>query len=290
MGTTTVNGVGNASSQPMMSGMPTVKKNNYPNTCMAGVRQKTKTAKKPLNYNPREISGQLVRVKKAQGAATVMTRAKSRLAILQRAAGTGQYDTRELANAIAHARRMVRCAQLKVRNLEEEEREQKAHSKESSAQKLQKQGEIKRRVAQKERKLKQKITLEESQEVLREKSKRNEMIRKRRMHRNQEQGKINEADMKYIKGQMENGRGFDNGSYSAMGQGAVLDLSLEAAALAEVQMLEQQIQAEVEAEVTAEMAMETGGIADAPGSTDMGNTAADSSAGAETVSTMDVSV
>lgn len=286
MGTATVKGVGNTYSQPVMTGTLTIKNMNNPNARMTGVRGTTKTAKKQLNYNHREISGQLVRAKKAQSAATVLTRAKGKLAVLQRAAGTGQYDSRELANAIAHARRMVRCAQLKVRNLKEEEQEQKAHSREDGAKKQQKQGEIKRRVAQKERQLKQKITLEESQEVLKEKRKRNEMIQKRRMHRNQEQGKINEADMKYIKGQMENG----NCSYTAVGQGAVLDLSLEAAALAEVQMLEQQIQAEVEAEVAAETAVETGRLSDVSGSPGAGTPDTASSAGTEAAPGMDVSV
>lgn len=290
MGTVTVNGVGNAASQSMMTGTLAIKNRNDPNACMAGVRRTTKTAKKPLNYNHREISGQLVRAKKAQSASLVLTRAKSKLAVLQRAAGTGQYDSRELANAIAHARRMVRCSQLKVRNLKEEEREQKTHSRENDSKKQQRQGEVKRRVAQKERQLKQKITLEESQEVLREKRKRSEMIQKRRMHRSQEQGKISEADMKYIKGQMENGRGFGRCPYPAAGQGAVLDLSLEAAALAEVQMLEQQIQAEVEAEVAAEMAMEAGSMSDVSGSAGMGTSDSAGSAGADAAPAMDVSV
>lgn len=290
MGTITVNGVGNAASQSMMTGTLTIKNRNDSNARMAGVRKTTKTAKKPLNYNHREISGQLVRAKKAQSASVVLTRAKSKLAVLQRAAGTGQYDSREMANAIAHARRMVRCSQLKVRNLKEEEREQKAHSRENSSKTQQRKGEVKRRVAQKERQLKQKITLEESQEVLREKRKRSEMMQKRRMHRSQEQGKISEADMKYIKGQMENGGNVGNCSYSAMGQGAVLDLSLEAAALAEVQMLEQQIQAEVEAEVAAEMAMEAGSLSDVSGSAEMGTPDTAGSAGAEAAPAMDVSV
>lgn len=291
MANTTVTGIGNASSQPVMTGMLTIKNRSNPNVPMPGVRRTTQTAKKRLNYNHREISGQIVRAKKSQSASTVVTRAKSRLAILQRAVGTGQYDSRELANAIAHARRMVRCAQLKVRNLKEEEREQKAHSRESGAKNQQKQGEIKRRVAQKERQLKEKITLEESQEVIREKRKRSEMMQKRRMHRNQEQNKISEADMKYIKGQMENGRGGGSCSYSATGQGAVLDLSMEAAALAEVLMLEQQIQAEVEAEVAAEMAMEAGSMSDVSGSAEMPSSGGgDAAPAAEAAASMDVSV
>lgn len=289
MGTITVSGIGNSNAQSAMNGTLTIRNTNNTNLLGIGARKTTKAAKKPLNYNHREISGQITRAKRAQSASTVLTRAKSKLAVLQRAAGTGQYDSREMANAIAHARRMVRCAQLKVRNLKEEEREQKAHSRENSAKKQQRQGEIKRRAAQKERQLKEKITLEESQEVLREKRKRNEMMQRRRMHRNQEQNKISEADMKYIKGQMENG----SGSYSMTGQGAVLDLSVEAAALAEVLMLEQQIQAEVEAEVAAELGTELGGTSDVSGSAGAGMPStggSDTASAAEAAPAMDVSV
>ncbi len=65
-----------------------------------------------------------------------------------------------MADALAHARRMVRCAQLKVRNLREEEREQQSVQKENSGKSQQKEHEVKRRVAQKERQLKQKVAIE----------------------------------------------------------------------------------------------------------------------------------
>ncbi len=258
MGTTINGATGSMNTQSVMVGTLTIKNTNNPQARMSALCRtdnKTKT-KKQLNYNHKEISGQLLRAKKAQNAANVLTRAKSKLATLQRQAGTGQYDTKEIANALAHARRMVRCAQLKVRNLREEEQEQKAHKRENGAHEQQKQNEVKRRVAQKEREIKSKVTIEEMQEAAREKRKRNEMVQKRRMHRNQEQSRINEADMKYIKGQMENNR--DAGSYSSSGC-AVLDLSMEAAAMAEVQMLaqaQQEIEAEVEAEIEAEVAAE----------------------------------
>lgn len=261
---------------------------------MAAMRKPAKKATKPLNYNHREISGQLVRAKKAQTAATVLTRAKSRVAILQRAAGTGQYNRREVANAIAHARRMVRCAQLKVRNLKEEEREQKAHQKESGAKAQQKQGEVRRRVAAKERELKQKVAIEETQEVLKEKQKRNEMAQKRRMHRNQERGKIAEADLKYIKAMSGNNSGYTSSSYDEA-SGIALDISSAAIALAELALMEQarnDIEQEAEAEVEAEMALESGGMADVSGSTGGQAPVTDSSAaaGGEAAVTMDVSI
>lgn len=125
--------------------------------------------------------------------------------------------------------------------------------------------------------------------------------KKRRMHRNQERSKINEADMKYIKAQLQDGKSVS--SYSAAGQGAVLDLSMEAAAMAEVQMLEMmtsqqleaEIEAEVEAEIQAQMALETGGVAmgaaGTSGNSAAGGSVSDSSAaGGEAAATVDVSV
>ena len=262
---TTISGAGCAQSQSALKGSLAIQNKNTLGGSMLGVRKTQSKTKKALNYNHREISGQLMRAKKSQSAGTVLTRAKSRLANLQRAAGSGQYDSKEVSNAIAHARRMVRCAQLKVRNLREEEREQAAHRSENAGQEQKKQSEVKRRVSQKERALKSKVMVEEVQQVTKEKRKRSEMVQKRRMHRNQEQAKINEADMKYIKAQMQDGKGAT--SYSAVGSGAVLDLSMEAAAMAEVQMLEMmvgeqieaEIEAEVEAEIAAEMALDSGG-------------------------------
>ena len=116
-----------------------------------------------------------------------------------------------------------------MRNLRQEEQEQKAHREERGERERQQQNEVKRRVAQKEQAIKNKVMIEEMQEIIHEKRKRSEMVQKRRMHRNQERAKINEADMKYIKGQMEHGRADFVSANS--GQGAVLDLSMEAAAM-----------------------------------------------------------
>lgn len=297
---TIMNGAGSVQSRSAMAGTLNIKNANNTSLQMSSVRKTENKKKKALNYNHREISGQLLRAKKAQNAGTVLTRAKSRLASLQRAAGSGQYDSKEVANAIAHARRMVRCAQLKVRNLRQEEQEQKSHQRSSGATEQKKKNEVKRRVSQKERALKSKVALKEVQEVSVEKRRRTEMVQKRRMHRNEERSKINEADMKYIKAQMQDNKGVSG--YSAAGQGAVLDLSMEAAAMAEVQMLEMmasqqtedEIEAEVEAEIQAEMALQTGGAitgAGTVGSSVSGNSTADASAaGGGTASAVNVSI
>ena len=279
MGTITTQ-AGNVNPQSVFGGTVTIKNANTTYGRMAAMRSSGKKAKKPLNYNHREISAQLVRAKRAQNAASVVTSAKRKLATLQRQAGSGQYDTKQIANAIAHARRMVRCAQLKMRNLREEEQEQRAKSREDGAQDQKMKNEVKRRVAQKERELERKLAIEQIQQAVEEKRRKNELLQKQQMHRNQERSRIQEADMKYIKSMMERDRTADDGNSGE--NGAVFDLSMEAAAMREVQMLEQAQQAaELEAaemaaaEVTAEMGNASGTVSGGSFAGDIGAAPAD---------------
>ena len=254
-----INAPGSVNSQASMTGTLSIRKSTNTFEQMAGVSSSGGTSKKQLNYNHRDISGQLLRAKKPQSASAALTRAKSKVSMLQRAAASGQYDSKEVANALAHARRMVRCAQLKVRNLREEERERQSAQKENNGKSQQKEHEVKRRVAQKERQLKQKVSIENTQEVL-QKKKKNEMAQKQQRHRSQERGKIAEADFKYIKSQLEDGKGFGGGSSYCEDSGITLDISDAAMSMAELEMMAQnQTEAEAEAEVEAEMSLTDGG-------------------------------
>lgn len=253
-----INAPGSVSNQASMTGTLSIRKSTNTFEQMAGVSSSGGTSKKQLNYNHRDISGQLLRAKKPQSASAALTRAKSKVSMLQRAAASGQYDSKEVADALAHARRMVRCAQLKVRNLREEEREQQSAQKENSGKSQQKEHEVKRRVARKERQLKQKVAIENTQEVLRQKKKKNEMAQKQQRHRSQERGKIAEADFKYIKSQLEAGKGFGGGSSYCEDSGFTLDISDAAMSMAELEMMAQN-QTEAEAEAEAEMSLTDGG-------------------------------
>lgn len=292
----TVNGTGAAGTAPAMQGKITAGRTGSPGrggvrTKKAGYANPTQNRpRKRLNYNHREISGQLAQAKKAQSAATVMVRAKSKLASLLRCVGSGQYDYNELNNAIAHARRMVRCAQLKVKNLKAEEMEEKGQQKKNNGKKARREGEVRRRVAQKERELEHKLAIEHLQEVMREKTERQRMMEKRKMHRREEQGKINEADMKYIKGMLENDRNSDQNRPDI--SGVLMELSAAAAAQSEAEMLRQQIEQEVRAEVEAEMAVDGGGMTGVGGSIDTGSVDLPASGGtvAEAAVSVDVSV
>lgn len=240
-----VNGFGDMNTGSAIAGTLSIKDSGY---SVKHISSSTRTAKKTikkLNYNHKEVSGQILKAKKAQSAAVVLNRAKSKLANVQRAAGTGQYDEKEVATAIAHARRIVRCAQLKVRNLKEEEAEQQGHKKESSEKAQQKQNEIKRQIAQKERELLSKAAMEQMQLVQQEKSRRQGMLQKRRMHRNEELGKIKEADMKYLK-EHKQSLGGENQDRRCIMEGVSLDLSQPKEPLTEAQ-IEQQAEQEIEA-------------------------------------------
>lgn len=248
-------GINGGNGFPVISGMLTIKNTNDARARIGAMTKRSSGVKKRLNYNHREISAQLVRCKKAQGAANVLARARTKISVLKRCQATGNYDSREMANAMAHARRMVRCAQMKVRHLKEEEMEQKKYRRENSADKQHIENEVKRRAANKERELREKIQIETVHKVQAEKTKQQQMMQKRRAHRRQEQSRINEADMKYLKGEIENRR-YEGASPN---DGVILNLSAEAALLNEAQI---RLQAEQEAELEAELEMDGSGSLD----------------------------
>lgn len=219
-----------------------------------------KRPKKRLNYNPREISSQLARAHKSRNAAVVLARAGIKLGVLQQAYASGQYNESEVRIAIAHAKRMVECARVKTSNLKEEEILKKRNDRDHNSGEQKKRNEVKRRVRQKEQNLKVKMSLEENQRILKEKNRKQLLLQKRRMHRNDEQRRITEADMKYLEDQLKNNQSDKTVRY----EGVSLDLSAEAAKMAELQQLEQQIEQEIELEVEIEYAaMDAGSLSSA---------------------------
>lgn len=158
---------------------------------------------KRLNYNHREISSQILRAYRARGASSVLARAKSKLSSLRRCQGTGQYDETELSHAVAHARRMVQCASKKLRNLKEEELLEKRLVREQETEQLQSKEEAKRRISNKKELLEKQIITEELLQTRKQEKEYRELLQRKTSHRNQERGKINEADMKYIKGRLD---------------------------------------------------------------------------------------
>lgn len=230
------------------------------NTKVPKKNSQNKGKKKNVNYNPREIRSALSRVKKAQSAGQVLAQAKGKLANLLKAKGTGQFNETELAAAIIHARRMVRCAQMKTRNLKQEEQLQKRHAKEAKAEEQQQENDIKLRVKRKEQNLKQKARMEKSQRTQKQKRQQQELMQKRRIHRNMEHEKMEEADLEYKKnmGNAANSSDSMELAYSYVPiEGVELQLSEDGIELTEAQ-IEQQIEQQVEMMVAAEMAASAG--------------------------------
>ena len=131
-----VNSAGSTTGAVAMAGTLTIKNANKDSRARIEYvcgKSKSSGTKKKLNYNYKEVSNQLLRAKKPQGAANALTKAKSRLATLQRYAATGEYDSKEISAAVAHARRMVECAQLKVRHLKQEEIENRKYKSENKS-------------------------------------------------------------------------------------------------------------------------------------------------------------
>lgn len=225
----------------------------------AGVSKKSnqnRGQKKNVNYNPREIRSALSRVKKSQSAGQVLAQAKGKLANLLKAKGTGQFKEAELAAAIIHARRMVRCAQMKTQNLKQEEQLQRKHEKEIKAEEQQQKNEIKLRVKQKERNLKQKAKSEKTQKLQKQKRQQMELMQRRRIHRNMEHGKMEEADLEYKKNMSNAASSSESVSYEPsyiLPKGVELELSEDGIELTEAQ-IEAQIEQQVEMMIAAEMA------------------------------------
>lgn len=223
--------------------------------------QKTNSIRRPnqnkrppkhLNYNSREIRNALAPVRDSQSAGRVLCQARSKLSSLLRCKGTGMYNETELSNAIGHARRMVRCAQLKNRNLKKEEDLQKRYAKQEEAQEQRQKREIKSKIQRKKRVLEQQIKMEKMQNMRRKKQHEEELIRRRRMNRLAEKSEMDEADMEYKYNMNRNTDRTDchrnPESFYLPVEGAELELSEEAMMQSEEQM-EQQLEMMLQAEL-----------------------------------------
>lgn len=222
--------------------------------------RQNKTPKKKLNYNPREIRSALLKASKSQSAGKVLAQARGKLANLLRVKGTGQFNESELAAAIVHARRMVRCSQMKVRNLKQEEQIQKKHASEARSEEQQQRNDIKLRVKQKEQNLRQKVKNEKMQKAQKQAQHRQELMQRRRIHRNIEFGEMEDADLEYKKNMgnaSKSSEGFEYEPAYYPGDAVEVQLSGDGMELTEAQ-IEQQIEQEVEMMVAAELAASPG--------------------------------
>lgn len=192
----------------------------------ASVSRKTSSkSKKKLKYNYREVSGQILRAKKLQSASAALSRAKSKMVNLQKCKASGEYDTREVDVAIAHAKRMIRCARMKVNHMKEEAGKEKVgnnHKKEQS-QHIRKISSVKN--TNEKNAVKKNDIKEAEQKVRKIKQEISEQKRRIKNHRMEERSKVLEADMKYLK---EGGGSVSTMQYDTT---AIMELSAMAAYL-----------------------------------------------------------
>lgn len=80
-----------------------------------------KGKKKRLQYSFKSISNQIMMAKTPNVAKMVATKARGKVAMLQRNIDNDDYDETELRHAITHAKKMLRIAKKKMHHLEEEQ-------------------------------------------------------------------------------------------------------------------------------------------------------------------------
>lgn len=80
-----------------------------------------KGKKKRLQYSFKSISNQIMMAKTPNVAKMVATKARGKVAMLQRNIDNDDYDETELRHAIIHAKKMLRIAKKKMQHLEEEQ-------------------------------------------------------------------------------------------------------------------------------------------------------------------------
>ena len=81
----------------------------------------SKKKKKPLQYNFKQISSQIMLSKTPANARKVLTKARGKVAELLKKQNSENYDDRELRDAIIHAKKMERIAKKRMKHLQQEE-------------------------------------------------------------------------------------------------------------------------------------------------------------------------
>lgn len=197
----TVDGSGSAAYWGMSQGSKGTARTTKSGSSRSAQRTSSKNKKqikRKLNYNYRELSGQILRARKVQTARAALIQARSKVTALQACATNDQYDKSEVSKALAHAKRMVNCARLKVDHMKEEEsqetiKKRKAKNNNSDMQKDRQRQRLKQDAEEKERALERaKAQMREQERAYRE------LMRRKKRHRNEENEKVMEANVKYL--------------------------------------------------------------------------------------------
>ncbi len=101
--------------------MTRIKDLNGNTVATISVSSPKKGKKKRLQYSFKSISNQIMMAKTPNVAKMVATKARGKVAMLQRNIDNEDYDETELRHAITHAKKMLRIAKKKMHHLEEEQ-------------------------------------------------------------------------------------------------------------------------------------------------------------------------
>lgn len=175
-------------------------------------------AKKVLNYSYKKVSSSIQSAKNISQASNAVSSANSNLSALKRKAASGNYDDDELNIAISHAKRMINVAKKKLAHIKQEVMNKKEDDKVISSKK-----ENVVKIIDEKIRAKKQEELQRIEDEIRKQEK-----KEKQAHRGEENNKLLDADMTYLKAKIEIWKrgGGDFGIMMAQSSGAALNLNM----------------------------------------------------------------
>lgn len=180
---------------------------------------KTETKqKKVLAYSYKRVSSSIQSAKSISQASNAVASANSNLSALKRKAASGYYDDDELNIAISHAKKMITVAKKKLAHIKQEVMSKKNDDKFLSSSK-----EIASKIPDEKIRAQQKKELRRMEEEIRKQEK-----KERQAHRGEENNKLLNADITYLKEKIEIWKkgGGDFGIMMSQAQGSTLNANM----------------------------------------------------------------
>lgn len=180
-------------------------------------KTETKT-KKVLNYSYKKVSSSIQGAKNISQASNAVSSANSNLSALRRKAASGNYDEDELNIAISHAKRMITIAKKKLAHIKQEVMNKKDDDKYISSKK-----EAVVKIPDEKIRAEQQKELRRIEDEIRKQEK-----REKQAHRGEENSKLMDADITYLKEKIEIWKrgGGDFGIMMSQAQGASLNMDM----------------------------------------------------------------
>ena len=180
-------------------------------------KTETKT-KKVLNYSYKKVSSSIRSAKSVSQASNAVSSASSNLAALKRKAASGNYDDDEINIAISHAKKMIAVAKKKLANIKQEVMNKRDDDKYISSKK-----DVVMRISEEKIRVWQQKELNEIEEEIRKQEQKEKLA-----HRGEENNKMLDADMTYLKEKIEIWKrgGGDLGIMMAQSQGAGIGIDM----------------------------------------------------------------